>query len=134
MAEQTWPVYFRPMFICNPPVVSQLCRLVTALVRRQSISGMPKPLKKNSMLSANIRTLTSTHDGKSHVVKWKSGKEAFWYCARQNFTDATTSINCQRVNATPCFAIISGPVGAERLHTVELFVNKHCTFTGLCNS
>ena len=56
-----------PMFICSPRVVSQLSRLVTAFVRRQAISGMLKPLKNNSMSSANIRTLTSTHDGKSRI-------------------------------------------------------------------
>ena len=50
-----------PMFICSPRVVSQLSRLVTALVRRQAISGMLKPLKYNSMSSSNIRTLKHQH-------------------------------------------------------------------------
>ena len=45
-----------PMFICSPRVVSQLSRLVTALVRRQAISGMLKPLKNKRMSSSNIKT------------------------------------------------------------------------------
>ena len=53
-------------------------------------------------------------------------EEAFWYSARQNFTGAIYEY-CQRVNATPSIAVISGPVGAERLHTVELFVKKNHT-------
>ena len=65
LAGQTLPVFL--MFICSPRVVSQLSRLVTALVRRQALSRMLKPLKNNSMSSANIRTLTSTHDGNWQV-------------------------------------------------------------------
>ena len=51
-------------------------------------------------------------------------EEAFQYSPRRNFTGGVYEF-CQRLKTTPSFSIIPGPLGAERLHTVEVYVNKH---------
>ena len=49
-------------------------------------------------------------------------EEAFHYRPKQNYTGAIYEY-CQRQNTLPSFALIPGPIGGERLFTVQLHLN-----------
>ena len=46
-------------------------------------------------------------------------EEAFHYSPKRNYTGAIYEY-CQRQNTLPSFALIPGPIGGERLFTVQL--------------
>ena len=49
-------------------------------------------------------------------------EEAFHYSPKRNYTGAIYEY-CQRQNTLPSFALIPGPIGGERLFTVQLHLN-----------
>ena len=49
-------------------------------------------------------------------------EEAFHYSPRRNYTGAIYEF-CQRLQTSPTFSTIPGPLGAERMHTIELYVS-----------
>ena len=50
-------------------------------------------------------------------------EEAFHYSPRRNYTGAIYEF-CQKLQTSPTFSVIPGPLGAERMHTIELYVNS----------
>ena len=68
--------------------------------------------------------LLQTDQSSRRTRTWSSAdyEEAFHYSPKRTYTGAIYEY-CQRQNTLPSFALIPGPIGGERLFTVQLHLN-----------
>ena len=75
------------------------------------------------ILSLSLPLLQTNHQKNVNMeLSSTDYEEAFHYSPRQNYTGAIYEY-CQRQNTSPSFAFIPGPIGGERLFTVQLHLN-----------
>ena len=74
-------------------------------------------------LSLSLPLLQTNHQKHAYMeLSTADYEEAFHHSLKRNYTGAIYEY-CQRQNTSPSFALIPGPIGGERLFTVQLHLN-----------